>query len=328
MRIKVAALVAVTTITASLAMPLQLGDTQLTSEVAARDTKRGRRQIVPADVSPVDGTWFSDHIFNDQAVCTLTFDSHGIKYDIHIGRPYINGAGCDPIFDTMSAHVNTEQDDSIILREDWKCDDDKHGNTRLGFTVNDGAHLKDANTQYRVIEALGQAYPDVPFVSERICLVGSPAPNYWPPVASAPSASRRRDVGLMQPREELDPWGTEWAIAKLAASAEDPLHMFVAETNVTGVVGYLLQINHPSDVCEYFLSTLRQQALKINERGCRADSQGGTQIKFTAGLQKDDLCQPGIYDKINEAFPDLRVLEKAPRLFGVCQPPKYWPHST
>ncbi|EME77682.1 uncharacterized protein MYCFIDRAFT_84793 [Pseudocercospora fijiensis CIRAD86] len=334
MRANLVALVAATAVACSSAAPLQLNDPGLTSSAPSTSVERDIYPRSHAPFKQIGQFSLSDYIVSGQAVCgTAPFDS-GLEYQVHIGRDFVNGQGCDAVYATMREHISNANKSEILKREEYKCTGDGYGQTMLMFKVY-GATYDTPELLYEVIEGLDQAYPGVPFIAERICLsdgvLASPA---WSCAGRTclPQNTRRQDTRQSSParRDEVNPWGQQWAPARMPVTAEDPLHMFVAETTFSGVVGYELQINRPYElhtVCEYFLGTL-QQAAEINEWGCRADPFGGTQLKFTARLPSYDLCQPGVYDKINQAFPDVGILEKRPGWSGDCEVPSYWPHST
>lgn len=90
-------------------------------------------------------------------------------YKTHIGRPYINGGGCQSIQDKIRNEVK--------YIANYHCDDDDGaGQTSLSFST-----AADPAANIGAIEALQKSYPMVPFEAERICLLeGNAVPEDWP----------------------------------------------------------------------------------------------------------------------------------------------------
>ncbi|KAK4497007.1 hypothetical protein PRZ48_011456 [Zasmidium cellare] len=72
------------------------------------------------------------------------------RYEIKVGRPYINGEGCDPIKDTIIAHMGTAVN--------YVCAHDGDDNTILGWVAGTGDVEED---NAKALDALHEAYPMV-----------------------------------------------------------------------------------------------------------------------------------------------------------------------
>ncbi|EME45616.1 hypothetical protein DOTSEDRAFT_34092 [Dothistroma septosporum NZE10] len=113
------------------------------------------------------------------AICdfSLCSQGHGASmgcYNIRIGRPFIQGGGCPSIQQNLR--------NGITYLANYHCQDDGSGQTSLSFNT-----PADPASNIGAIEALQKSYPDVPFESERICLMdGNTVPASWPPEITCP----------------------------------------------------------------------------------------------------------------------------------------------
>lgn len=197
------------------------------------------------------------------------------------------------------------------------CIPDGWGGTDIKFAISmpeDQRCVREVET----IELLQKCFPDMPFQKSRLGLSDDKcdAPASWP----SPNSKLAR--------RELDPWGSVWNPAsRPPTTGEDPLHMFAAKTSMAGVMGYELEVNVPFEQrngCDRLYSILAQ-AGTVGEYTCIDDTRGGTAAKFTMSIANGDLCQPQVYEKINEAYPNFNVLSKRPGWTGNCVIPSYWP---
>ncbi|KAF2170644.1 hypothetical protein M409DRAFT_51649 [Zasmidium cellare ATCC 36951] len=90
----------------------------------------------------------------DYATCSTDPDFATSKqaYSIILGRPYIEGLGCEPIEATLIEHTG-----DVV---DWHCDDDGHGGTHIAFQSGPSF---DWDANMKVLDALHEAYPMVTF---------------------------------------------------------------------------------------------------------------------------------------------------------------------
>ncbi|KAK4495690.1 hypothetical protein PRZ48_012958 [Zasmidium cellare] len=84
------------------------------------------------------------------ATCALTYHYYSGSYAVNIGRPYLDGAGCDYVKATLKKHVE--------LASGFKCKDNGHGQTALSWRTN----MK----QTKANEGLQAAYPMVEFACD------------------------------------------------------------------------------------------------------------------------------------------------------------------
>ena len=100
------------------------------------------------------------------ATCNYSFQTTSIgqsmaNFEVHIGRPYINGAGCESIRQSLLEKLPNDIDN-------YRClDDDSPESTFISFTTS-----SDEGSRLKAIEGLAKAYPMIAsFQDERICAV-------------------------------------------------------------------------------------------------------------------------------------------------------------
>ena len=93
-----------------------------------------------------------------------------VEYRLHVGRPFIHGAGCDPIYQTLTDGM----DPGVFVKKCYTVDGG--ATTMLSFISTTAP-----STNIQIVESLQMAYPTVPFQKDRICLMdGVDAPASWP----------------------------------------------------------------------------------------------------------------------------------------------------
>ncbi|KAF2170642.1 hypothetical protein M409DRAFT_19457 [Zasmidium cellare ATCC 36951] len=142
-------------ITGSLAAPVAVTSTNITT-INARDDY----QLPGLSLEPIEA---------DNAKCSvgvlMNDDTSATRsYNVHIGRPYAEGSGCEYIRDTIAQKAS---DGAFEFKSGtYKCLDDGSGNTFLTFAAGDVFNLEN---NADVIDALQQRYPMIPFKDNGIC---------------------------------------------------------------------------------------------------------------------------------------------------------------
>lgn len=124
---------------------------------------------------PMIPDWAQQSIGANSAACVTGVLMNGDgsatgSYDIHIGRPYAAGSGCDYVRGTIGAKVS--QSDSRFnaesYTESFKCIDDGMGNTYITFAV---GGVLDPEDHANVVDALQERYPMIRFRDDGICAI-------------------------------------------------------------------------------------------------------------------------------------------------------------
>lgn len=136
----------------------------------------------PTSTSAIPSTTSSSSSTTDTAICKTLPDlaSSAQGYEVQVSRSFIDGLGCEPIKATITEKVGNVTD--------WHCDEgtaDISLKTVLRFAVGGMNNTVD-NT--KLIEALQEAYPTVPFQENGICKIDSTESSEQTPVASTSSA--------------------------------------------------------------------------------------------------------------------------------------------
>lgn len=92
---------------------------------------------------------------SNTASCAIEYSNFYGTWTVLVGRPYLNGEGCDFVKDTIHEHM------TISDHPGYKCEDDGSGNTKLRWSTN--------GKTKKVNQALQEAYPMIPFVEKNIC---------------------------------------------------------------------------------------------------------------------------------------------------------------
>lgn len=132
-------------------------------------------------------------------------DSAMANYSVHINRPYINGAGCSTIKQTLMGGVK-------IGVYEYQCfTSDDGASTNLSFVSATGP-----STNVEVVDSVQKAYQMIPFQKERICLMESVDAT-----ASWPDKKVKRDPGFFDDLGDYLEWMGDSVTGALGITDDD-----------------------------------------------------------------------------------------------------------